>query len=330
MKPCLQCSILTFILFLCTSSIAYCQDSTQLSTQYFITISLNSSFSIHSFFNYLEHHSNKKDSRFYKRHKQLLSKSPNSKNYKQYHQLACTLWSLEKTEDAEKLFLTIFHSTADYYTSPYYSNSDISGDTIVTSSGYGSYTFHYKNSAAIYLSKIYLEQKKFSFAYQFLQDATQKYITTYTCGTGFWSQKNEYDFLLASCYNGLNRWKESIDLLLPYCLERNDELIIKALQNTYSSTQILTYLQEAENSITFTADSIPSYSYTTMYESGSNREKTDTLTYYSGQATMSLFGKIIDMPIPSLKDGEQITKEHFIKEFRKSYLYTELITASQE
>lgn len=334
MKACLQCSILILILFLSKSHVAYCQDSTQLSTQYFTlsldSILLNSSFSIHSFFNYLEHSSSKEDKRFYKHHKQLLHQSPTRKNYEEYHQLACALWDLEKTEDAEKLFLSIFHSTAEYYESPYYSNSDVAGDTIANSSGYGSYTFHYKNSAAIHLCKIYLEQKKFDIAYQFMQQATQKYATNYTCGTGFWRQQNEYDFLLASCYNGLNRWQESIDLLLPYCLERNDELIIKAIQNIYSPTQIRAYLQEAENSITFAADSIPSYSYTTTYESGSNQEKTDTLTYYSGQATINLFGKIIMMPIPFLKDEERMTKEHFVKELRRSYFYTELISASPE
>jgi tetratricopeptide (TPR) repeat protein len=259
----------------------------------------------------------------YKKYKSLIEQQPTVKNHEKYFSLACSLWELEKIADAEKMFLTIVNSTEKYYATTYYHSSDITGDTTTNVYGYGSFTSNYKNYAAIYLTKIYLEQKKYEKALNFLEDAVKKYKVTYNCGTGFHRQQDEYDFLYASCYEGLSRHKDVIDLLLPSSLNRNDGIIIAAIKTTYSKTQIQEYLIKAETSIECTLDTFPSFAYQTTY-SDTKKEKTDTITYYSGRATIMLFDRQINMPVPNLENGEHLTREHFIKQFKESDFYIRL------
>ena len=46
-------------------------------------------------------------------------------------------------------------------------------------------------------------------------------------------------------------------------------------------------LQQAENSIKCELDSLPSESYQTTYSENKKPEKTDTLIYYSGKASIT-------------------------------------------
>lgn len=301
----------------------YAQDTTlkfSLDTSIFTTISLGR---YQPSFNYIYHSPDKKDEQHYKKYKPLIGQQPSLKNHKLYFSLACSLWELEKTADAEKMFLTIVNSKEKYYVSTYYHSSDVPGDKTKNIYGYGSFTSNYKNYAAIYLTKIYLEQKQFDKALQFLEDAVKKYKVTYTCGTGFHRQQDEYDFLYASCYEGLNKHKEVIDLLLPSCLDRNDEIIITALKKTYSQKEIEENIEKAEFSINCPLDTFPSYAYQTS-NYGTKKAKTDTLKYFSGTATMTLFDKQITMPVPNLENGEHLTREMFVKLFRESDFYIRL------
>lgn len=287
---------------------------------------INSKISFNSFdlYQYFLYQSpSKQDELRYKTYKALIKQEPTIKNYKQYYALACSLWELNKLSEAENLFLTIINSTAAYYTATTYHPSDVAGYTTPNRYGYGSYTSNYKNTAAIYLSKIYITQEQYDKALLFLDAAVHKYAVTYTCGTGFNRQKDEYDYLYAACYEGLNRHKDVIDLLLPTCLDRHFDVIVTALKNTYSQNEIENYLKEAEASIECSLDSFPSYSYVTRYTSG-KKQKTDTITYYSGSATMMLFGRKINMAAPPLNNGEHATKELFLKLFRETLLYSRL------
>jgi tetratricopeptide (TPR) repeat protein len=298
----------------------YAQDTTYkftLDTSFFSTISLGR---FQPSFNYIYHSPDKKDEQRYRKYKSLIGQKPTLKNHELYYSLACSLWELEKTADAEKMFLTIINSNDKYYSSTYYHSSDIPGDTTKNIYGYGSFTSNYKNYAAIYLTKIYLERKQFDKALQFLEDAVKKYKVTYNCGTGFHRQQDEYDFLYASCYEGLSRHKEVIDLLLPSCLDRNDEIIITALKNLYTQKEIEENLKEAETSIKCSLDTFPSYAYQTTYSS-SKKEKTDTIKYYSGTATIILFDREVTMPVPNLENGEHLTREMFLQLFRESDFY---------
>jgi tetratricopeptide (TPR) repeat protein len=276
-----------------------------------------------SLFDYIYHNPEEEDQKRFKRYKRLIDKEPNSKNHKKYFSLACSLWELNKIAEAEKMFLAIVQSEGVFYTESYYHSSDVPGDITTNIYGYGSFTSNYKNYAAKYLTKIYLEQKQFDKALNYLEDAVNKYPVIYTCGTGSMMQRNEYDFLYAACYLGLNRNKELLDLLLPQCLERSDDMIIKAIKKSYTQTEIAAYLKEAENSINCSLDSFPSYAYQTT-EISKGVEKTDTLEYYSGSATILLFGRLVDIPIPFPENDQHLTKEWFIKKYKESDLYIKL------
>jgi tetratricopeptide (TPR) repeat protein len=273
---------------------------------------------------YIYHSNDKRYRKFVKSNKKLILQKPTEKNYQKYVNLACALWEIENTIDAEKMFLTIINSTDEFYTSSYNHSSDIKGDTTHNTYGYGSFTSNYKNDAAIHLTKIYIEQKKFEKSLQYLEDAVKKYQVIYNCGTGATMQKDQYNFLYALCYEGLERHKEVIDLLLPECLERQDDIIIRALKKTYSQNEINEYLLKSEHSITCSLDTFPSFAYQSYYVNG-NTEKTDTLTYYSGSATIILFDKQLDMPRPYFENSERLTREYFINQFKKSYFYTKLM-----
>ncbi|MBS1776363.1 MAG: hypothetical protein JSS64_08805 [Bacteroidetes bacterium] len=312
-----------FVCLLLNGQKTYAQDTSYkltLDTSFYSTISLGR---FQPSFNYIYHSPDKKDEQRYKKYKSLIGQKPTLKNHELYFSLACSLWELEKTAEAEKMFLTIINSNEKYYASTYYHSSDIPGEKTKNIYGYGSFTSNYKNYAAIYLTKIYLEQKQFDKALQFLEDAVKKYKVTYNCGTGFNRQQDEYDFLYASSYEGLNKHKEVIDLLLPSCLDRKDEIIISAIKNTYSQEEIEEKLKEAETSIKCSLDTFPSYAYQTS-NYGTKNAKTDTIKYFSGMATITLFDRQITMPVPNLENGEHLTREMFVKLFRESDFYIKL------
>lgn len=276
-------------------------------------------------FNYLDRDPQPEDQRRYEKYRRLIGQQPTKRNYKNYSMLAATLWELGKIREAEQLFLTILGADLKNYDSTYYHSSDVPGDTVVKRYGYGSFTSSYKNDAAVYMTKICLEQKQYARALQFLEDAVNKYTVYFTCGTGHRAQQEKYNFLYAACYNGLKRYQETIDLLLPACLERDDQLIITAIREIYSPESIRNELQLAEASLVCSFDSLPSYGFITMNR-GTGEEKTDTITYYSGSATMRLFGRELQLPVPYLGNGERLERDMFVKYFKESAFYKSLDT----
>ncbi len=192
-----------------------------------------STFTYNPMFNCIYHHSDENDKKNENKLKYLIDKEPDGKNYQKYYQLACSFWNLEKINQAEKMFLKIISSNEKHYCSTYYNGSDVPGDTSTNIYGYGSVTSHYKNEVALYLTKIYIEKKEFSKALSYLELAVNKYKTSYSCGTGYHRQKEEYDFLYAKCYEGLGENRKLLKLLLSECLERNDTMITHAIKQLY-------------------------------------------------------------------------------------------------
>jgi hypothetical protein len=308
---------------------AYCQDTSAITYSFdplLLYRDTNFVFTIKTEppFDYLHRSPDGDDEKTFKEYSYLLNQEPTLQNHEKYFELACALWELNKPKEAERLFLNIIHSAGKYYATTYYHSSDIPGDTTTNLYGYGSFTSNYKHSAAMYLTKIYIEQKKCSQAFRYLEDAVKKYEVVYTCGTGYYAQKDVYDFLYARCYEGLQKYTAALELLLPGCLGRQDEIIIRVIKKLYAPARIKAYLLTAEKSLRYVPDTLPSYAYQTRYNSADQTEKTDTITYYSGTATISLFGRTITIPRPWLEDGERMTKEHFIKEFKESSFYMEL------
>lgn len=275
-------------------------------------------------FDYMYRSTTKEDESNIRVHGHLINQLPNSKNFEAYYELACSLWELEKLQEAKKMFLNIINSNEKPYSEIYYHNSDIPGDATTNIYGYGSYTSSYKNSAAVYLSKIYIELKEFDKAFSYLEDAKKKYKVQYNCGTGHYQQQDRYNYFYGRIYEGQKKYDLVLDLLLPECLTRNDQISVRAIQALYTKKQIIEKLQQAEKSLQCTFDTIPSTVYTMTYNSETKTEMKDTLTYYGGSATLILFDRKVSIIRPSLEEGGRISKETFIEEFRESSFYTNL------
>ncbi|WP_314513710.1 hypothetical protein [Xanthocytophaga agilis] len=273
-------------------------------------------------FDYLSQSPSKETKKVCRKYNYLLHKEPDSLNDQRYSQLIYALWAEDRLEEAEKLCLKVIHSSDPYYIGIHYYSAGIIGDTTIRA--YGSFTADHRNDAAIILTKICLKQKKFKEAYQYLEDAIKKYPVSYTCGTYFWMQKNEYDFLYASCYEGLSQYKQVLELLLPECLNRHDEISVRVIKKLFTPKAIADSLQKAEQSMQFFLDTLPSYFYSTHFATSDNAERTDTIIFYSGVATMTLFGTSIQLDASGIKNGEHATREYFIRKFRKSSFYDEL------
>jgi hypothetical protein len=269
------------------------------------------------------HSAEEKDQQFFDTAAYLINSEPTLQNHEAYYLLACSLWELNKIDDSKKMFLKIIGSTQAYYADTYYHSSDIPGDTTINTYGYGSFTSNYKNSAGIYLTQIYIEQKKFDSAYAYLNDAVNKYKVTFTCGTGYHWQQDNYRYLYGLCFEGLGKEKELFDLLLPYCFDWRNEIVIRAIKRKYSKAEIEKYLTDAVNSIKCKVDKKQSSSFITSNYRQKN-EKTKEIKYYSGTGTINLFGKIIDLPTPDLENGQRLTRQYYVKLFKESSFYSGL------
>lgn len=306
---------------ICTLFAAKCfsQDTSKLILTFDSSFYINQTFSSHYFpeFNFLYHNANKEDDSIYACSRYLVNVKATSKNYKAYYNLAVALWDLNKIKSAERMLLTIVNSTAKFYNSTYYHR----GAGIY---GYGSFSTNYKNSASILLAKIYLEQKKYESALKYTQLAIHKYVTEYSCGTGFLSQKDEYDYLLASSYEGMKQYKKALNVLLPGCLTRDDKMIIRIIKKLYSPAEIVNNLEFAEKSINCTVDSLPSYSFRVKDNPDGTTTNYDSTSYYLGQAKTNLFGKLVEFPPPILNNGERATTEKFMYFLKQTDFYTYL------
>lgn len=320
--------LLTLILFL-VGQLCYSQDTLNFK-RYIVTAwslkpisfsfsmaSISSSYSIN-------HYPSKKDSLFYKENLHLITAKPTKENHENYYTMACSLWELGRLMESEKIFLKIMDSQEPYYVKTYSYSSDIPNDTTTNRYGYGSYTPNYKNYACRYLSKIYIEQNKFEQALKYIEYADKKYVVVQNCGTGYMWDRQEIDGLYALAYEGLEKYDSIINMFLPQYSDHSDGILINALKKLYTQTEINEYLKIAEQSIVCVVDTFES-SYFIINNYGEEDETQTEIKCTFGTATMSLFGKQVTLPVPNLKNGEKVSKELFVKEFKESHFYTELI-----
>lgn len=272
--------------------------------------SLSMSIHVQPSFDYLSHSPGYDDNENVTKYGYLLSQLPDSSNYEAYSAFAASLWELGRLEEAKQLYLHVILSDAK-----------IVEHSSCTKYGYGSFTASYKNEAAVMLALIYVEQQQFDSALLYLKDAIKKYKVNYTCGTGHAATERRYQFIYASIYEGKKEYNKVLDMLLPKCLERNDQIVVRTIKRLYAKEEIKKKLQMAEKLMQCSIDKEPSY-----YYRGSLASSTlDTITYYSGSATITLFDRQVNIQVPSLENGEHMTREKFIKEFRGSSFYTSLM-----
>jgi len=282
-------------------------------------------FHISSMISYtIDHRPTKDDSAYFNKNSGLINQKPTKKNYINFYSLATSLWELNKLNDAEKLFSQIVESNREFYSSNYYHSSDIPGDNTKNKYGYGSCTLNYKNYACRYLTKIYIEEKKFDLALKYLKEADLKYPNSFSCGTGQNIYRNELSQLYGLCYEGLGQVDSIINLFLPKYDNWENGILIKALKKKYTKGQISNYLEIAVNSITCVADTFQS-TYSTIENYGEKNEKSTETKYTSGKGTINLFDKVIALYSGLLKEGEVASRDQFVKEFEQTAFYQELI-----
>jgi hypothetical protein len=268
----------------------------------------------------ITHSPTKEDSAFCITHVKLTTAEPTEKNHRDYYSLACSLWELNRRTEAEKMFLKIISSNKPFFVGTYYHSSDIPGDTLTNSYGYGSYTSNYKNYACRYLTKIYVEEKKFEKALKYIELADKKYTVEQNCGTGYLWYRSEIDGLYGLCYEGLGKYDSIIDLYLPQYSDHADGILTRALKKIYSRSEINEYLEIAEQSMVCVADTFQSSSFL-IHGYGTKDERTTEIRYTSGTATMCLFGRQVILPAPNLENGESVSRELFVKNFKESGFY---------
>jgi hypothetical protein len=269
------------------------------------------------------HSPSKDDTLIYVKYNNLITSEPTDKNYAEFYSLACSLWELGRLKEAECMFLRIVDSKKLFYTDSYYHSSDIPGDTTTNTYGYGRYTSNYKNYASRYLTKIYLEKKQYRQALKFIELADKKYPVQQNCGTGNMLYRNEIDGLYSLCYDGLGMYDIIIEKYLPNYFDYYNAILVKAIKKKYSPNEIYNYLKKGENSVVCIVDTFQSSSYTT-YNYGTEDERTVESKYTSGTATINLFGKEVILARPSLENGEIVSREKFLKEFKESGFYKAL------
>jgi len=315
---------LTFVL---VGQICFSQDTTNLKLQIdttwnfptisFSTLSISSDYSISRF-------PTKEDSIFCRKYSKLITAEPTKINHSDFYSLACSLWQLGRLTEAENMFLKIMASKESYYVGTYYNSSDIPGDTTTNIYGYGSYTSNYKNYACRYLTKIYIEEKKFNQALKYIEYADKKYTVEQNCGTGYMWYRGEIEGLYSLAYEGLGMYDSIINMFLPQYSNHSNGILTRALKKVYSQTEINEYLKIAENSIVCVVDTFQSSSFITHNYKEKN-ETTTEIKYTSGTATMSLFGRQVTLATPHLENGEKVSRELFVKEFKESGFYNALI-----
>jgi len=271
-------------------------------------------------FSPIYHNASPADHHNFEADKGLMSEEPTPRNYEKYSALAYSLWNLNKTANAEAMLSKIFNSSDSFFNNTAYYSSDIAGDTVKNIYGYGSYSVSLKHRAALYLSMIYIERKSYAQGLRYLDSAINKYPESYSCGTGSRWQQQEYTSLLKQCYAGLGESKKLIDLLLPAFIENSAEELVRAVRKTYTPAEIRNELAKGIRSLKCVEDPEASDTIITKVKANGH-EKSETISYYIADATITLFDKEITLPNPDLKNGEHATRGKFIKMIRQSYLY---------
>lgn len=275
----------------------------------------------------ISHYPTSEDKQLIAENADIINSIPTKSNYMTYYKVACAYFETNHIIEAEKMFLNIINSDDSFYSNTYRFASDIKRDKSTNLYGYGSYTFNYKNKACFYLSKIYIEKRLFDEAYKYLELAKSTYKVTYTCGTGSTQYEKNMEELYIHCDMGLKQYDKAVNMLLIDESFYNQDYLVQALMSIYTPKQVEMYLDTAFKSIHFIQDTFVTNTSQTHYSDDTSF--VENLSYISGDATIYLFGKTIELQIPLLSDGDVLTREYFINEFIESKFYQSLLNYSK-
>lgn len=267
------------------------------------------------------------DSIFVKENAALKNAFPTSKNYEKYYAAAMAYTRLKDTA-AERMLLTIYHSPLKQYCQTRYHDSDVKMQKKKLSYGYGSYTNNYKHYAAIELMRIELKKKNPQKALSYLQAADTLYTVNYSCGTGYLWHKSGMNSYYSLCYYELERYEDVLKIAFTDPFNNWSAFADSALLKLYSEKQLLSFINEAERTISFIPDPISMLCMTSTTDSAGNWFTKDSIWYKSGKASTTLLGYKIEW-IPGIYDirevnGELATeanRETAVFCFRRSYFY---------
>lgn len=259
------------------------------------------------------------DTVFIQTNKELQQNGPGYKSYEAYADLAAAYWRSGMNTIAKKMFLLIVESKEPYYTGTLF-------HTAGNRYEYGSYTSNFKNGACLYLCRIFIEEKNYTKALNYLVQADKKHKIQYNCGTGAHMYKQELNKLYSVCYEGSGNTGKLIDLYLEEDFY-TDESFIALLLKKYSLPELKRQLQLALDNITIIKDSWPT-EYFLEGESGNADSLISRFTGGTGHTI--LFGRKIKLPKPELEHGEVITRQHFIDELIQSPFYCRLLKLEEK
>ena len=206
----------------------------------------------------------------------------------------------------------------------YYYSSDIGGFKTEKLKGYGSFSLNYKNKAAIYLTKIYIEEQSFEEALKYILLADTAYHIQYNCGTSHRSYTNQLKYLYASSYEGLEQYDKAMESILPNCFDwQLSSIFVRVIKKRYTRDELIKEMDNAIENFEFTQDLNYTESHITQ-NAGNKNEETTVKKYLSGKAAITFFDYYIELPKMSLENGEAATKKMYVKSLRKSNFHKAL------
>ncbi len=245
---------------------------------------------------------------------------------KEIYESGVTFYLDNEYEKAKNIFLGILaDDTTQLFNEMHYYSSDIGGFKTKKLLGYGSFSSHYKNSAAIYLAEIYIAEQQFEKALKYVQLADTQYPVQYNCGTGELRYTSHLKYLYAISYEGLGQYDKLLKTTLPSWSDyRLRPILLRAIKKRYTKEELIKELDNMEEKFQYPHDKT-CRKVDVPEDCGLENEATSTEPYLSERATIKFFDYYMELPRISLGYGEVAPIEMYIDRFKTSIFYRELL-----
>ena len=102
-----------------------------------------------------------------------------------------------------------------------------------------------------------------------------------------------------------------------------------AIKKMYTENEIENEVRKAEKEINIEIDNEPNYFYSSWTDPKTKKEITDSTLYFPATATINLFGYELKIINSEMNDISKINNELFIREFRKTDFYKNLLKQTE-